>query len=274
MPNHWSLVIFTLMVQSAVGSIWCLQTACFWNGGRVDSAHLKFQIIVALGLVLAGLGAAIAHLGRPGGSLQAVRNLKSSWLSREIFSVSLFAVLLALMAVLAQIRPGASKGWLLLVGSLAGGAVLYAMTRVYRLRTVPCWNHAGTSLTFAGSALLLGGLMCTLVLKLLTLLQVIGHAAMGRGDFRMVALMVVLAGFILKLLACRVRPCGTISSKLFKTRQPVLQGVGVVLWMITVFAAGNPVSQSLLLFSAAACLVYGEVIHRARFYSAYQRVGL
>ena len=122
MPSHWSLVIFTLMVQSAVGSVWCLQAALLWNGGLVDLLHLKFQILVALGLVLAGLAAAMAHLGRPGDSLQAVKNFKSSWLSREIFSVNLFAGLLAVMAVLAQIRPGALNGWLLLVGSLAGGA--------------------------------------------------------------------------------------------------------------------------------------------------------
>ena len=64
MPSHWSLVIFTLMVQSAVGSVWCLQAAFFWNGGRVGLPHLKFQILAALCLVLAGLAAAMVHLGR------------------------------------------------------------------------------------------------------------------------------------------------------------------------------------------------------------------
>jgi anaerobic dimethyl sulfoxide reductase subunit C (anchor subunit) len=274
MPKHGSLVIFTLMVQSAVGSVWCLQAAFFWNSGLVDPLQLKFQILVALGLVLAGLAAAIAHLGKPGDSLQAVKNFKSSWLSREICSVNLFAGLLVVMAVLAQIRPGASNGWLLLVGSLAGGAVLYTMTQVYRLRTVPSWNHVGTPLTFVGSALLLGGLLCTLVLKILTLLQVVSHAAMKQDDFRIVALIAVLVGFILKILACKVEPSGTISAKPFKTRQPVLQGVGVALWVIDVFAVGNSVFQSFLLFSAAVCLISGEIVHRAQFYSSYQRVGL
>jgi DMSO reductase anchor subunit len=178
------------------------------------------------------------------------------------------------MAVSAQIRPGALNGWLLLVGSLAGGGVLYAMTRVYRLRTVPSWNHTGTPLTFVGSALLLGGLLGTLVLKILTLLQVVGHAAMAQDGYRIVALIAVLVGFILKILACKVKPCGTISSMPFKTRQPVLQGLGVALWVIYFFAAGNPVFQSFLLFSAAVCLVAGEIIHRVQFYSSYQRVGL
>ena len=68
MRRHWSLVTFTLLVQSAVGSVWCVQAALFWNGGRVDLLHLKFQIIAALCLVLAGLAAAMVHLGKPGDS--------------------------------------------------------------------------------------------------------------------------------------------------------------------------------------------------------------
>ena len=274
MPNHWSLVIFTLMVQSAVGSVWCLQAAIIWNGSLVGLPHLKFQIIAALCLVLAGLAAAIAHLGKPGDSLHAVKNFKSSWLSREILSVNIFAGFLATMAALAHIRPGALNGWVLLVGSLAGGAVLYAMTKVYRLRTVPAWNHAGTPLIFLGSALLLGGLFCTLVLKILTLFQVVGHDAMGQIEYRNAALIAVLAGFILKISACGVKPSGAISSRPYKTRQPVLQGVGVALWMIYLLATANPFFQSLLLFVAAVCLVTGEIIHRIQFYSSYQRVGL
>jgi DMSO reductase anchor subunit len=414
MPNHWSLVMFTLMVQSAVGSVWCVQAALFWDGGLAELLHLKFQILAALCLVLTGLAAAMSHLGNPGGSLHAVKNFKSSWLSREIFSVNVFAGFLAVMAVLAQIRPGvlnvwvllggslaggtvlyamtrvyrlrtvpawnhagtaltflgsalllgglvctlvmkiltlltvvghdamgqneyrsvvlivvlaglaaamshlgnpgdslhAAKNlksswlsreifsvnifagflavmvalaqirpgalnvWVLLVGSLAGGAVLSAMTRVYRLRTVPAWNHAGTSLTFLGSALLLGGLVCTLVLKILTLLTEVGHDVMGQNEFRNVALIAVLAGFILKMLAAGLKPSGANAAGPFKALQPVMQGAGVALWLVNILAGVNPVFQSLLLFLAAGCLVSGEIIHRIQFYSSYQRVGL
>jgi DMSO reductase anchor subunit len=263
------------MVQSAVGSVWCVQAALFWNGGLAELLHLKFQILAALCLVLAGLAAAMSHLGNPGGSLHAVKNFKSSWLSREIFSVSLFAGFLALMAVLAQVRPGALNVWVLLVGSLAGGTVLYAMTRVYRLRTVPAWNHAGTALIFPGSALLLGGLVCTLVLKLLTLLTVVGPDAMGQNEYRSVALIAVLAGFILKMLAAGLKPSGGHNTAApFKALQALMQGAGVALWLVYILAGVNPVFQSLLLFLAAGCLVSGEIIHRIQFYRSYQRVGL
>ena len=274
MPNHGSLVIFTLMVQSAVGSIWCLQIACFWNGGRIDSAQFEFQILAALGLVLTGLAAAMAHLGRPAGSLQAVKNFKNSWLSREIFSVNLFAGWLAVMAVWAHIDPTALSGWLLLVGSLAGGAVLYAMTRVYRLRTVPTWNHAGTSLEFVGSALLLGGLLCAMVSQTVGLLQVVDPGAMLKNDHRYVALVFVLVAFILKLLAGRIKPSREADFGVFKTRQPVLQGLGLALWMVYTLAAVDPFFQAAMLFSATAFLICGEIIHRIQFYDSYRRVGI
>lgn len=274
MPSHWSLIIFTLVVPSAVGSVWCLQVALLWNANLVGLLHLKFQFLAALGLVLAGLAAAMAHLGKPGDSLHAVKNFKSSWLSREIFSVNIFAGFLAVMAALAHFRPGALNGWVLLVGSLAGGTVLYAMARVYRLRTVPVWNHAGTPLTFVGSALLLGGLLCTLVLKIPILLQVFGHDPMGQIEYRKVALIAVLLGFILKMLAAGVTPLRVTSSGPFKALQPVMQGAGIALWMVYSLAGVNPVFQSIFLFLAAVCLITGEIIHRIQFYSSYQRVGL
>ena len=274
MHSHWSLVIFTLMVQSAVGSVWCLHAAFVWNAGAAGSLILKSQLLAALGLVLTGLAVALAHLGKPGDSLHAAKNFKKSWLSREIVSVNIFTAFLALMAGLAYINPGALNIWVMLVGSLTAGSVLYAMTRVYCLRTVPSWNHAGTPLAFLGSALMLGGLLCTLVLKVPALLQMDGHDAIGQNAYRNVAFIAVLMGFILQISASGVKPPGAVSRGPFITRQPVLQGMGVALGVVYVSAAVNPVLQSLLLLSAAVCLVCGETLQRIQFYDSYQRVGL
>lgn len=274
MRNHWSLVPFTLLIQSAVGSVWCVQTALFLNAGRVGLLYLKFQIIAALCLVLAGLAAAMTHLGKPGDSLHAARNLKSSWLSREIFTVNLFAGILAAMAAVSYIRPGALNGWVMLAGSLAGGTALYAMTRVYRLKTVPSWNHAGTPLNFLGSALLLGGLLFRMVLQILPVLQNVGHDAQWPASARNIAFIAVLVGFVLKMLAAGVSPSRTTSSGPFKILQPVMQGCGVAFWTVSILFGGSPGLQSALLSLAAVCLVAGEIIQRIHFYGSYERVGL
>jgi DMSO reductase anchor subunit len=245
-----------------------------WDAGPAGLLILKFQLLAALSLVLTGLAVAMVHLGKPGGSLHAVKNFKNSWLSREILSVNIFAAFLAIVAALAYINPGALNVWVLLVGSLTAGAVLYAMARVYCLRTVPSWNHAGTPLAFLGSALLLGGLLCTLVLKIPALLQVASHGATGQNAYRNIALIAVLMGFILQIVAGGMKPSETNSGGPLKTRQPVLQGVGVALGTVCVSAAFNPVFHSLLLLLAAICLICGEILQRIQFYDSYRRVGL
>ena len=269
MRSRWSLVAFTLLVQSAVGSVWCVQAALFLSSGRIELLPLKFQITVAFCLVLAGLAVAMTHLGKPGDSIHATRNLKNSWLSREIFSVNLFAGILAVMAMLTHIKPVVLNGWIMLTGSLAGGLALYAMTRVYRLKTVPSWNHAGTPMHFLGTALLLGGLLCTLVLKMQQLLPVV-----GQDEYRNAAIIAVLAGVMIKMLAAGVSPSGAIPLGPFGTLQPVFHGSGVVLWVGYILSGGSIAFQSVLLTFAAVSLVAGEIIHRIRFYDAYQRVGL
>ncbi len=273
MRNNWSLVLFTLSVQSAVGSVWCVQAALFWSGGLAGFLHLKFQIIAALFLALVGLAVAMAHLGKPGNSPHVVKNVKSSWLSREIFSVSLFTGFLAVMAALSHIHPAVLKGWMMLGGSLTGGATLYAMTRVYLLRTVPSWNHAGTPLNFLGSALLLGGLLCALVLQTLIMLHAVGHDAMGLDEYRNIAFIAALIGFILKTLAAGVSPSEASSHRSYKALL-LMQGFGVSLWLVYILSGGNLGSQSIFLYLAAVSLFAGEIIHRIQFYGSYQRVGL
>ena len=276
MPSHWSLVIFTLMVQCAAGSVWCLNAAILWETGPAGLivSVLRYQLLAALCLVLTGLAVAMAHLGKSGASLQAVKNLKKSWLSREIAAINIFAAFLAITCALAYINPGVLNVWVLSVGSLTAGVVLYAMVQVYRLRTVPSWNHAGTPLTFLGSAWLLGGLLCMLVLKIPPLLPMAAQGAISQNAYRNVALTAVFAGFLLQILGGGVKPSEAASLAPFKTRQPVLQGVGVALGMVSVSAAVNPALQLLLLILAAACLVCGEILLRIQFYESYQRVGL
>jgi Tat-targeted selenate reductase subunit YnfH len=275
MRSHWSLVGFTLLVQSAVGSVWCLQAALFPGGGRLEISFLKLQVFAALCAVVLGQAVALAHLGRPRASFHAVQNLKRSWLSREILSVHVFAGVLVILVILSQIRPWALNGWLMLLGSLAGGLALYAMTRVYRLRTVRSWNHAGIPLNFLGSALLLGGLQFILVLTMRTGLQSPGHDASGTDIFRNIAFIAVIAGFLLKVLAASMNSLeGTSGTGPIKTSLPVMQGVGSALFAIYALSAGSTGFQAVFLSLAALSLIAGEIIHRVRFYNSYQSFGL
>ena len=274
MRNHWSLVLFTLLVQSVVGSVWCIQATLFLGGGRFGLFHPGFHLFAALCMALVGLIASLFHLGKPAACFHAIRNLKGSWLSREILSVNLLAGLLAIATALTYVCPGVLNGWLMLIGSLAGGAVLYVMTKVYRLRTVPSWNHAGTPLDFAGSALLLGGLQFMLVLSVLTVNRGVTHDELGADIFRIIPFIAVLVGFMLKVLAAGVKPSWRADSAApFKTLQPVMQGCGTALCAISMLSAISTSFQPALLSLAAVSLITGEIMHRVRFYSTYYSVG-
>ncbi len=275
MRDHRSLVLFTLLIQTAVGGVWCLQLASFAGIRLLSLPHLTYQLYLILFLSLIGLGVAFLHLGKPSNSYHAIRNLDSSWLSREITTVSIFGGTLLFLIVLDQVRPGMTNSRILLIASLTGGMALYAMIRVYRLRTVPSWNHAGTPLAFLSSTLILGGLQCTLLLDLYGWIRT-GDSGMLTQDniLKVIFMACAIAGIACKFLAAGLSPAISSSSGTYLSRQPVLQAGGLALWMIYILINGNTIWQAILLLLVAISLIAGEAIHRIQFYQSYKRVGL
>jgi DMSO reductase anchor subunit len=117
---------------------------------------------IALTLTVLGLYAALAHLAKPRLAPHALRNLTASWLSREVLLVQAFAGAVALLILISLLDTPSGLVILEAAACLLGGAALFAMTRVYLLKTVPVWNSPATLLEFAGSAFtkLTGGLVC------------------------------------------------------------------------------------------------------------------
>ena len=154
--HNWSLVCFTLSVQSAVGLVW-VSIIGRWSGAGVRADFSIRPMVAALILIGLGLGAALAHLARPRLAPHAFRNLAVSWLSREVVLVQAFAAAVVLVVVLLGLNVSSGLVIAETAACLLGGAALFAMTRVYLLKAVPLWNSPATSLEFAGSAVLLGG---------------------------------------------------------------------------------------------------------------------
>ena len=276
MHSHWSLVSFTLLVQATVGNVWCMQITFFFNSVQPDLTYLKYQSFMTLGMLLLGVGVAMAHLGRPLSGFNAVKNIRRSWLSREIMSINLFAGALGLMTLQAFIAPERLNPLVMFAVSLTGGIALFAMTRVYLLRTVPAWNNVRTPLMFLSSALLLGAMLFALYLELTDLIMGIGPGFLQSAISRNIVFAVMSIGIILKISSVPRSPLRDMSTIRLSVRiQPVLQVIGFILYvfsMLPVFKGSN--HYSVLLPVAVLCLVTGEVIHRFQFYNDYQRVGL
>ena len=130
---HWPLVWLTLLTQLAVGT-------------SATASGFAERGVAAL-LAGAGLVGALFHLGRPVMAWKALRNLRRSWLSREVALLGAYAAL----AALAVVAPGAA-----MAAVAAGLAGVYASARLYIVPGRPAWHTPLTIVRFFATALALG----------------------------------------------------------------------------------------------------------------------
>jgi anaerobic dimethyl sulfoxide reductase subunit C (anchor subunit) len=277
--HNWSLVCFTLFTQSAIGLVW-VSVAGRWFGGGMQPDCSIWPMPIALTLTGLGLYAALAHLAKPRLAPNALRNLTASWLSREVLLVQAFAGAVAVLIFISLLE--ASPGLVILetTACLLGGAALFAMARVYLLKTVPVWNSPATILEFAGSAMLLGG-------ALGAVLTVFGATDQtGKSPALIAAAIGILLGLILKLTAIfpslTAEQAARDQTWYEPTVAPLSKGralsvrMGLNLAGLALILAAMSGSGPTWLWSclSLACLGTGEVVGRQRFYKAYRRLGV
>jgi len=145
-PKHQKsempLVVFTLLVQMAVGAFW----AALW---MTESIPLIPYLMIGACLGLGGFFS-FAHLGAKQNAWRAPFHLKKSWLSREILFFGLFGAGWLAGFVLPEMK------W---VTSLIGVGLIYSMAQVYRLHTIPVWDTWRTTAGFFITSALQGQLL-------------------------------------------------------------------------------------------------------------------
>ena len=172
------LVVFTLISQAVVGAFLILFLAPL-AGLNVMSmeAHPLAHAALLFGLLAVETFALVlstAHLGKPHRFYRAFYNLRYSPVSREVAGVAVFynamglyTLLLAVPGLFSWLLPQvvsyamqALAGWLAVV---AGPVAIYAMTRIYRIKARPFWDHWQVTTSFYGSVLTLGSLVVAAV---------------------------------------------------------------------------------------------------------------
>ena len=87
--HDWALVAFTIMAQMSVGSFVVLGIVHFFaarRAGPAEADRLSDRALLIIGPVMVlGMLASFFHLGNPINAYNAIGNIGSSWLSREIF---------------------------------------------------------------------------------------------------------------------------------------------------------------------------------------------
>ena len=148
---HWPLVFMLVLTQLCVGALIALWLLAFHR----PAAELNFAALASLGLAGISLAASTLHLGRPIHAWRALRGLRRSWLSREVFTLSLFAgAAHAFAAILFFGLPGRDIAGF--ATALAGIAGVTCSARIYMVRARPAWRSRYTVGEFFSTALLLG----------------------------------------------------------------------------------------------------------------------
>lgn len=151
------LILFTLLGQLAVGSVWAMawMFPTLWALVSYNAWKLRLLPVLVIGGCL-GLGmlASLAHLGTKKNAWRVFTNLKRSSLSREVFFTLLFGLGLLTICLAVVLHQEMTAG--LAFAAAAGLGLVDHMAQVYRLPAAPGWNNWRTNAGFLVSALLLG----------------------------------------------------------------------------------------------------------------------
>ncbi len=143
---HWPLVVVTLLMQLATGTMAALVIA-----GTDRRASIAAFLTAAISLPVS-----LFHLGRPILAWKAIRGIRRSWLSREVVAFSLFAA----SSFAPVVQPSRTTA---LVATAFGVAGIYCSGRLYIVRGRPAWNTPLTIAAFAMSAVASGPLLAMVV---------------------------------------------------------------------------------------------------------------
>lgn len=279
--HEWSLIIFTLLTQIAVGA--------FIAGGIMErrmkalnqeseGTSSKRTLPAVIILTVAALIISFLHLGSPGNALHALNNIVSSWLSREILFVSLFTggVIVFFLLTLWTTGSATFRKIVAYVTAIAGLLAVFSMAKVYMLDTVPVWNTLFTPLQFFFTTFLLGGLVVLvynknfeestvrLPMKVLLVL-VLASIVVWVANTYLVSGAGIAAGTSLEVLLAQ-------NGWLFYGRL-VLMALAVVLMIYPIIKRSIKKHPGLIIASFALLLI-AEVIGRYLFYASYVRVGV
>jgi DMSO reductase anchor subunit len=244
--KHWPLVIMTLGCQMAVGLL-------FFHITFKHLLNIPPDLLVEGGsLFTAGLAAMISslHLGCPGNAFNVIRNIKSSWFSREAVFMILFLGCLALQTT------GRLMGVSLhleIPALVAGLSLVYAMSKVYDLKAVPTWKGRAVMKDFFTTVFLLGGISYSLFSVFIS----------GEKNFL----------FMFTGLFLLVR----LYQSLMNKRMVFLSSTATLSWLISLILLMGSAARSIPLIFLLVCLVLMAVYEyrtRSIFYHSYQRSGV
>ncbi|MCX6052670.1 MAG: dimethyl sulfoxide reductase anchor subunit [Campylobacterales bacterium] len=151
-PAHseMPLVFMTVLTQISLGGFLALFLGDVMSLFGFESVNWIMALLVMLPAAL-GLPLSALHLGRPFLALTAMKNIKTSWLSREAVALGVFTTFMNVVVILYIVEVPHAIRLLIEAVTLACGIYgIYAQSMIYRIKTRPSWDRKTTNLKFFG----------------------------------------------------------------------------------------------------------------------------
>jgi Fe-S-cluster-containing dehydrogenase component/DMSO reductase anchor subunit len=166
-PAHAELplVFMTVLTQISFGGFAALFMGQLLSIFGFDLAAPSLFMLIAIFIPAAiGLPLSALHLGRPILAYTAMKNIKSSWLSREALALGVYVALLPILGILFYFELASIFKVLFELAIFAIGAYgIYAQSMIYRIKARPSWNRESTTKRFFGSGYI-GFILIALIL--------------------------------------------------------------------------------------------------------------
>ena len=151
-PSHSELplVFMTVLTQISLGAFFALFLGDIFSLSGKASPDWIMALIVMLPAAL-GLPLSALHLGRPAMAMMAMKNIKTSWLSREALALGVFTGLMSLNVVLYFFEVSAYfRIFFEFITLIIGIFGIYAQGMIYQIAARPSWNRKTTLFKFFG----------------------------------------------------------------------------------------------------------------------------
>ena len=155
--HEWPLLLFTVTIPAAVGSVlflWLIHGKITKSGGNSVTV-MKLPLLVTVVVSFVGLIASFFHLGSPENAFNVLRGFGRSWMSNEIVFTGAFIALVCLTTGLLFVQKKVQPILLLITG-IVGLVDIYCMASAYAVTRVNGWDHLNTYVVFYGTAFSLG----------------------------------------------------------------------------------------------------------------------
>ena len=277
------LVFMTVLTQISLGGFLALFLGDVLSLFGFVSTNWMMALLVMLPAAL-GLPLSALHLGRPYLAMTAMKNIKTSWLSREALALGVFTALMSLVVALYFIEvPHAIRLIIELITLACGIYGIYAQAMIYRIKARPSWNRVTTNMKFFGVAyigmflmafvsLVAGLIEVTIPLVAMGMLGALAQMFFSYEDFRTLS-SESENEYQLKRTA-RLYEENFKKVKQFRFISIFIGGVLLPLLVIVLVTASSSISAIVTLLLALILMFASEISDRFLFYSTVVPLGM